>query len=211
LIVRSYGRDFRLVLDTESRAAEVLFPEERALAAGMGDQRFHDFCAGRHCAHEALRGLGVPPRVILRAESGAPLWPDGVTGSISHCPGLAAACAARIGADGVASVGVDVERIGRIGRDLWPVLFGAEERAALSGLPERTVAAYAAAFFSIKECVLKIVTVREMAGLDLPDITVAVSGSSFGVSVRRSVLPRLSVRIEFLGSHVMALVSRYLE
>ena len=108
----------------------------------------------------------------------------------------------------MASVGVDVERIGRVERDLWPALFGAGERTALDGLPESAVAAYAAAFFSIKECVLKIVTAEEMAGLDLPDITVAVAGSSFGVSVRRSDLPRLSVWIEFLGRHVLALVTR---
>ena len=202
------GKDFRLVLDTESRGAEVLFPEERILADGMEDRRFHDFCAGRHCAHEALRGLGVPARAILRSENGAPLWPEGLIGSISHCPGLAAACAARAGADGVASVGLDVERIGRIGRDLWPVLFGAGERAMLDGLPENAVAAYATAIFSIKECVLKIVTEREMAGLDLPEIMVAVAGNSFGVSVRGVNLPRLSVRVEFLGGHVMACVTR---
>jgi 4'-phosphopantetheinyl transferase EntD len=208
LIVRSYGKDFRLVLDTASRAAEVLFPDEEAFATGMGDQRLHDFCAGRHCAHEALRRLGIPARAILRAASGAPIWPEGVTGSISHCPGLTAACAVRTDLGGVASVGVDVERIGRIERDLWPVLFGAGERAALDGLPENAVAAYATAFFCIKECVLKIVTAEEMADLDLPDITVAVAGNSFGVSVRQGDLPRLSVWVEFLGRHVVALVSR---
>ncbi|HYI71282.1 MAG TPA: 4'-phosphopantetheinyl transferase superfamily protein [Skermanella sp.] len=178
------------------------------MAEGMEDRRFRDFCAGRHCAHEALRGLGVPARAILRSENGAPLWPEGVIGSISHCPGLAAACAARASADGVASVGLDVERIGRVGRDLWPVLFGAGERAMLDGLPVNAVAAYATAIFSIKECVLKIVTEREMAGLDLPEIMVAVAGNSFGVSVRGVNLPRLSVRVEFLGGHVMAYVTR---
>jgi 4'-phosphopantetheinyl transferase EntD len=109
---------------------------------------------------------------------------------------------------GVASVGVDVERIGRVERDLWPFLFGAGERAALDNLPESAVAAYAAAFFSIKECVLKIASAEEMAGLDLPDITVAIGGGSFGVSVRRSDLPRFSVWVEFLGRHVLALVAR---
>jgi enterobactin synthetase component D len=54
------------------------------------------FRAGRFCALEALRTLdpGCSVKQIARGPSGAPRWPDGVTGSITHTENFAAAAVA---------------------------------------------------------------------------------------------------------------------
>jgi 4'-phosphopantetheinyl transferase EntD len=74
-----------------------LFPEEEALVARATEQRRQEFAAGRECAREALSALGLGKVPILRGYRGAPQWPPGVVGSITHCPGYCAAAVARSG------------------------------------------------------------------------------------------------------------------
>jgi len=85
----------------------VLFPEEEALVAGAAAKRRREFAAGRHCARRALAELGVAPSPVLRGELGAPRWPAGIVGSITHCAGYQAAAVAR--ASDVLTTGVDAE------------------------------------------------------------------------------------------------------
>lgn len=84
-----------------------LFPEEEALLTRAVPKRRHEFTTARHCARAALRRLGVPPGPILPGERGAPQWPAGVVGSMTHCAGYRAAALAR--RTDVASVGIDAE------------------------------------------------------------------------------------------------------
>jgi 4'-phosphopantetheinyl transferase EntD len=84
-----------------------LFPEEEALIARAADKRRREFSTGRWCAHQALTRLGVSPAPLLRGERGAPQWPTGIIGSITHCTGYRAAVVAR--ADEVHTVGIDAE------------------------------------------------------------------------------------------------------
>ncbi|MEV4013261.1 4'-phosphopantetheinyl transferase superfamily protein [Nonomuraea angiospora] len=83
----------------------MLFPEEEALVSGAADKRRREFRTSRHCARLALRRLGVAPSPILRGDRGAPAWPPGVVGSITHCTGYRAAAVAH----GALSIGIDAE------------------------------------------------------------------------------------------------------
>nr|WP_284287855.1 hypothetical protein [Angustibacter aerolatus] len=58
-------------------------------------------------ARQALRSLGVAPAPLPRGERGAPAWPLGVVGSITHCDGYRGAAVAA--ATECAAVGVDAE------------------------------------------------------------------------------------------------------
>lgn len=92
---------------TEDAADAVLFPAEEALIARAVAKRRREFTTARHCARQAMAKLGVSPTAILRGERGAPLWPEGITGSLTHTAGYRAAALARI--DDVAAVGIDAE------------------------------------------------------------------------------------------------------
>ncbi|MFC8270096.1 4'-phosphopantetheinyl transferase [Streptomyces cinereoruber] len=84
-----------------------LFPEERGLVDRAVDRRRREFTTARICAREALRLLGHSPVPIPRGPSGAPLWPAGVLGSITHCEGYRAAAVTMAGR--ITGLGFDAE------------------------------------------------------------------------------------------------------
>ena len=84
-----------------------LFPAEEAVMRTAGPPRRAEFATGRLCARRALASLGVPAAPILPGPAGEPRWPEGVTGSITHCAGYRACAVARI--TDVAAIGIDAE------------------------------------------------------------------------------------------------------
>ncbi|MBD0670248.1 4'-phosphopantetheinyl transferase [Streptomyces sp. CBMA156] len=84
-----------------------LEPEEEEAVARAVDKRRREYTTVRHCARIALGRLGVAYRPLVPGLRGAPSWPDGVIGSLTHCDGFRAAAVARAGT--LASVGIDAE------------------------------------------------------------------------------------------------------
>lgn len=82
-------------------------PREEALIARAVEKRRREFTSARHCAREAMRRLGVDPAPVLRGERGAPIWPRGVVGSLTHCDGYRGAVLGY--ALQVRSLGIDAE------------------------------------------------------------------------------------------------------
>ncbi|WP_037673203.1 4'-phosphopantetheinyl transferase [Streptomyces griseus] len=84
-----------------------LYPQEAALVARAVAKRRREFAVVRSCARRAMEKLGVPQQPVLPGERGAPRWPDGLVGSMTHCDGYGAATLAR--ATDLASLGIDAE------------------------------------------------------------------------------------------------------
>ncbi|WP_405962812.1 4'-phosphopantetheinyl transferase superfamily protein [Streptomyces sp. NBC_00723] len=84
-----------------------LYPQEEALVARAVAKRRREFTIVRSCARRAMEKLGVPAQAVLPGERGAPQWPDGLTGSMTHCAGYCAAALVR--AADLASLGIDAE------------------------------------------------------------------------------------------------------
>lgn len=82
-------------------------PLEAPLVAKAVDKRKREFTSARHCARVAMEKLGVEPAPIMRGKSGAPQWPKGVVGSLTHCDGYRGAVLAY--SMQVRSVGIDAE------------------------------------------------------------------------------------------------------
>jgi len=117
-----------------------------------------DFVAGRYCALKALEKSGVKNcRGIGVRTNGAPDWPQGWTGSITHTDGFASAAVVR--ADSLHGLGIDSERV--MTRET------ADEVAGLSLLPSEiqrwenqlqkalSFESYVTLIFSAKESVYK--------------------------------------------------------
>jgi len=85
----------------------LLFPEEEVVVARAVENRRREFATARHCAHQALARLGAAPAPITRGERGAPQWPAGIAGSITHCAGYRAAAVARV--CDMLTIGIDAE------------------------------------------------------------------------------------------------------
>src|SRR6202165_5059978 len=72
-------------------------------------KRQREFLAGRWCAEQALQRLGAGSTHVAMAADRAPIWPDGVVGSITHTGNFAAAAVAW--AADIAGLGIDSEQI----------------------------------------------------------------------------------------------------
>lgn len=87
----------------------ILYPQEQAQLARAVDKRRREYGTVRACARRALADLGVPAAPILRGEQGAPQWPAGVVGSMTHCDGYRAAAVALAASSGLVTIGIDAE------------------------------------------------------------------------------------------------------
>ncbi|AZZ81969.1 4'-phosphopantetheinyl transferase family protein [Gordonia alkanivorans] len=85
----------------------IAMPAEQALIGKAVEKRRREFTTVRHCARQALGQLGYDPVPILKGDKGAPIWPAGIVGSLTHCDGYRAAIVAH--AMGVRSLGMDAE------------------------------------------------------------------------------------------------------
>lgn len=95
-----------------SPPSELAYCEEVAMAKGWAQKVQELYVAGRLSAHAGLRDLRMDGQPLLRGEDGAPIWPDGVLGSISHTSGVGMAVVST--ASGVLALGIDVEKGDRI-------------------------------------------------------------------------------------------------
>jgi 4'-phosphopantetheinyl transferase EntD len=84
-----------------------LFPAELALVTQAVPKRRAEFATARHCARRALAELEVAAVPILSGANREPVWPHGVVGSITHCPGYHAAAVGRT--TRFRSIGIDAE------------------------------------------------------------------------------------------------------
>src|SRR5882757_7343847 len=76
---------------------ESLLPAEAQFLGRAVASRREQFAAGRACARRGLFELGIVNFPLAVAEDRRPIWPEGITGSITHTKGFAAAVVARSG------------------------------------------------------------------------------------------------------------------
>ncbi len=118
-------------------------------------KRRAEFLAGRLCAQEASRRLTGTSWIPGIAESKAPLWPQGLVGSITHSGSLAAALVAST--HRYQGVGLDAEAVMSLqrGERLAPQILTPRERNWLATLPLEQRGAFVTQVFSLKESLFK--------------------------------------------------------
>ncbi|WP_324790366.1 4'-phosphopantetheinyl transferase family protein [Streptomyces sp. H51] len=131
-----------------------LYPEEAAVVAKAVDKRRREFALVRSCARRAMEKLGVPPQPLLPGERGAPVWPTGVAGSMTHCAGYCAAALVRAG--DLASLGIDAEPHGPLPEGVLDAVALPAEAARLRRMTaDRPDVHWDRLLFSAKEAVYK--------------------------------------------------------
>ena len=151
----------------------VLFPEEEALVVRAVERRRHEFATARDCARRALAALGVTPLPILRGERGAPQWPPGFVGSITHCTGYRAAAVAR--ASDVLTIGVDAEPNDSLPERVLQLVSLPAERTMVRDLATAVPSiCWDRLLFSAKESVYKAWFPPTRRWLDFTDADIAI-------------------------------------
>jgi 4'-phosphopantetheinyl transferase EntD len=109
-----------------------LHPDEDAALRKAVAKRRIEAGTVRWCARQALAKLGQPAGPILPGLRGAPVWPAGIVGSMTHCAGYRAAALAH--SRDVATIGIDAEPHSPLPDGVCDMVASQAERHALAEL-----------------------------------------------------------------------------
>jgi enterobactin synthetase component D len=163
--LHSFYDAFALPLSPETRSS---LPRTLRHAT---QKRQREFLAGRWCAEGALQRLGAGSTHVAMAEDRAPIWPDGVVGSITHTGDFAAAAVAW--AADIAAVGIDSEEIidPATARDIADTCM-VDETTLFSVAHGRSFCEFCTFVFSAKEAVFKCLFPLTRKLLEFSDVRI---------------------------------------
>lgn len=179
------------------------FVGERRTIASAREKRHREFLAGRAAARAAMARLGRPPAAVPAGIDRAPIWPGGLTGSISHSDTLCVAVLAN--ARRVPALGIDLEPAEPLPPDLVPEICTLSERAWLSAQPEAERGLLARLIFSAKECAYKCQYTLSRTMLEFSDLEITADPETgqFEATFLRTV-PRFEQGARLYGRHMTA-------
>jgi 4'-phosphopantetheinyl transferase EntD len=125
--------------------------------------------AARIVARQLLAQLGYADVAVPKSESGAPIWPHSVTGSLAHDDQIAVA-AVTLSRD-VAALGIDVEPAALLPPDMLDLIATPQE---LRGIPDDPLGGKL--LFAAKEAVYKAAYPLDRVFLEFRDIEVDLAG-----------------------------------
>jgi 4'-phosphopantetheinyl transferase EntD len=153
--------------------------------------------AARWIAHRLLADIGINNVAIPRAPSGAPVWPEGIIGSLAHDDDMAVAAVAPVGR--IVSIGIDVEPAQPLPDDIFAIVAtGADRTGAANPLLASRI------LFCAKEAVYKAAYPLDREILGYEDIAVdldagqATTKTGRRVRLAYCVAPRVVV-LAFVG------------
>jgi phosphopantetheinyl transferase len=131
-----------------------LHPEEQRYLAAATDKRRIEFSTVRYCVEKALHSYELKRPPMVPDDCGAPQWPKGIVGSMTHRVGYCAAVVAPRCL--VPAIGVDAEVNASLPvRVTDKVALKTEKRLVSELRTERPNVAFDRLLFSIKESVYK--------------------------------------------------------
>ena len=144
-------------------------PEEQVLLLSANEKRRRDFSAGRTCARNSIKKMGLQPCPVLADTNRMPLWPPGIRGSITHCPEY---CAAAVAEQSLyTSIGIDAERHREMDDRLLNYISLPEEQHHLATLPQDLN--WRLLLFSAKESVYKFFYPFQLRRLRFQDVLIS--------------------------------------
>jgi 4'-phosphopantetheinyl transferase EntD len=147
--------------------------------------------AARIIARDLLAKIGLPRCALPRGNGGAPIWPAGIVGSMSHDSRVAVAAVAR--RRDVSALGIDIEPAEILPSDLLELVATAQERTEIHNDPCR-----GRLLFAAKEAVYKAVYPLDHTFLEYHDVQIDLSLGRGFVRGGRSVELRFCVSSHLL-------------
>ena len=157
--------------------AGLLDPEPDAVTRAIPKRRA-EFAAGRRAARLALEVAALPVVAIPQGAKRAPVWPDGVVGSITHDGDLAVACVAPTSR--IKRIGIDLAEARDFPEHLRSQILLTPDEQQQNGLEARIS-------FSAKETVFKAFfpEVGSYFGFDAVEVAPSLTAETFDVTLRR--------------------------
>lgn len=142
-----------LTAPVDERAVSGLTPAEANAIPRARDKRRREYATGRCLARDALRRLGVEGFDLVNGEDRAPIWPEGIAGTITHSDTRAVVAVGRRARIG--TVGLDIEHREGLARPLWRMTLLPAEVAFLDARRADERERWALIVFSAKEALYK--------------------------------------------------------
>jgi enterobactin synthetase component D len=134
-----------------------LSPNESDSVGVVSAERRRELELGRMYARQALAMLGLSEVELPKAQGGAPIWPEGVVGSITHArSGLDAHIAVAVGRKSdIDAVGIDAEYDNFLHPRVWQNILTQRELNAILDLPVVARPSEVVSRWCIKEAIAK--------------------------------------------------------
>lgn len=156
---------------------QALSPQEFATIQRAVPRRQREFAAGREAARQAMAQIGWLPVAIPSASDRSPIWPDGLSGSITHTH---RACVAVVAPRAqIGFVGIDLEEDQPMDPALWDSICTSEERELVNKNPTEMRGSFVKRLFSAKEAFYKWQYPQTRRMLDFQDVCIAPSQTGF--------------------------------
>jgi 4'-phosphopantetheinyl transferase EntD len=155
-------------------ADATLLAAESDCIGDMVEKRRIEFTHGRHCTHRAMQLLGMPVVAIPKGADRAPVWPNGIIGSISHSGDAAAAVITQ--SSELAAIGLDLESAEALSAEIAAMVCRPDEQISDAGDRAKLL-------FCIKEAVYKCIYPRIGCYVDFQEMEVLLNEgkATFGV------------------------------
>jgi len=175
------------------------------LVAHAVDKRKAEFCAGRYCAHEALKNIGASTEFIPIGDKGDPIWPSGTVGSISHDDDVAISIVTK--RKNASGIGIDIISTSHTLQNIdASIICSDDELNQLARITEQPLRENPTAnepinlvllAFSLKEAAVKAISPTLDYYLDLRDINLSISNTSSPVVTANFINEPITLRIHW--------------
>lgn len=161
----------------------LLYKDEIEYIRNAVEKRKLEYSSGRFCARAALAKLCVEPCPVRTGPMREPIWPNGVTGSITHSGSYCIAAVART--ENITSIGIDIESSEMLDRDLVHLICTEEEikNIDLCGVEVYEQDPYKIVF-SIKESIFKCLYPLVEAFFDFKDVSIVLDQRSQSATIK---------------------------
>jgi phosphopantetheine--protein transferase-like protein len=153
-----------------------LHTEEAIIISKAIDKRRYEFSAGRLCARRALKQIGIDNCTLTQGEKGEPIWPEQITGTISHSKKWAAAAVSTT--NDIMAIGFDIETINRINSGILKRIITEQEKEQLEKKDKQKAQEYSALIFSAKEAIYKALSSKYNGNLRFKDVCILCKNNS---------------------------------
>ncbi|MFJ3032704.1 4'-phosphopantetheinyl transferase [Rothia terrae] len=158
-----------------------MFPEELQYINNSVPSRRSEYASGRWCARAALMQLGLGFLSIPSGEDRAPIWPNGIVGSITHTNnyrGAAASLSSRI-----SILGVDTETARPLSENQFNIISTRKEQITAKTLNRNNPnIPWSTVIFSAKESVYKAYYQRCKIPLDFLSIEIELKPKNTNIT-----------------------------
>lgn len=161
---------------------EELHPEEHAFTRSMSLKRQNEFKAGRIAARKLLKNFGFKNFPLLPGKNREPLWPCGISGSISHCDEYCLAVVSRW--RNAPLIGVDIEPLEPLPGNLECKVCTENEKTWVRSMKQNgSLVPWSKLIFSAKESAYKCIypLVKKFIDFREAEIVFYPSSSSFKI------------------------------